>query len=72
MKQSNNYRLLYLRNLLFNETDEDHEYDMYELKEKLMQIMGVEKIDHRTIKKDLEALQEMNFDIVQNRRKYGK
>jgi len=72
MKQSNNYRLLLLRDILFHETDEEHEYDIYELEEKLVKLMGVKNIDHRTIKKDLEALQEMDFDIVKNRKKFGK
>lgn len=72
MKQSNNYRLLQLKDLLFQETDEDHELDIYEIKEKLVQIMEVRNIDHRTIKNDLEALDQMDFDIIQNRRKFGK
>jgi len=72
MKQSNNYRLLQLKELLFHETDEEHELNIYEIEEKLVQILGVESIDHRTIKKDLATLQEMDFDIVRNRRKFGK
>src|SRR5690625_3219418 len=72
MKQSNSYRLLRLKDLLFNETDEDYEFDIYEIEEKLVQIMDVKSIDHRTIKNDLEALEQMDFDIVRNRRKFGK
>lgn len=72
MKQSNNYRLLQLKNLLFDETDEEHELDVYEIKEKIMALLDLDKIDIRTIKKDIEALQYMDFDIVQNRKKFGK
>src|SRR5690625_3558331 len=72
MKQGNNYRLLQLRNTLFQETDECHELDIYELKERLLELTGVKRIDNRTIKSDLNALQEMGFDIVLNRRKHGK
>ncbi|MEI3604301.1 WYL domain-containing protein [Pseudogracilibacillus sp. SE30717A] len=72
MKQSNNFRLLQLRDLLFNETDEEHEYDIYEIEEKLVQLLDLKSIDHRTIKNDIEALQEMDFDIVRNRKKFGK
>ena len=72
MKQGNNYRLLQLRNTLFQETDGCHELDIYELKERLLELTGVKRIDNRTIKSDLNALQEMDFDIVLNRRKHGK
>lgn len=72
MKQSNNYRLLQLKELLFNETDEEHEFDIYEIEERLIQTMGLNSIDHRTIRNDIEALQEMDFDVVRNRRKFGK
>jgi len=70
--QSNSYRLLRLKDLLFNETDEDYEFDIYEIEEKLVQIMDVKSIDHRTIKNDLEVLDKMDFEIVRNRRKFGK
>ncbi len=72
MKQSNNFRLLQLRDLLFHETDEEHELDIYEIEEKLVQRMRVKGIDHRTIKNDIEALQEMDFEVVKNRKKFGK
>lgn len=72
MKQSNNYRLLQLKDLLFDETDEEHELDIYEIKEKLMRLLDVNKLDIRTIKNDIEALQYMDFDIVKNRKKFGK
>lgn len=70
--KSNSHRLLHLRQLLFNETDENHELDLKQVREKLLQRLQVDKIDHRTIKNDLQSLQEMDFDIVQNRRNHGK
>lgn len=72
MKQKNNYRLLQLKELLFNETDEKHELDIYELKEKLLQVLDIKNIDNRTIKNDLESLESMDFEIMKNRRKFGK
>ncbi len=72
MKQGNNYRLLQLHRILFQETDENHELDINEIKEKLYKGMNVKNIDHRSIKNDISALQEMGFDIVLNRRRHGK
>jgi len=72
MKQSNHYRLLQLKDLLFDETDEEHELNIYEIKEKLMILLHVDIIDIRTIKKDIAVLQSMNFDIVENRKEFGK
>lgn len=72
MKQGNSYRLLHLKNILFQDTDEFHEFDINELKERLIETTGVKNIDNRTIKSDLDALEEMDFDIVLNRRKHGK
>jgi len=70
--RQNNHRLLQLKDLLFEETDEEHELDVYEIREKLMNLLDVDKIDIRTIKNDIDSLQSMDFDIVQNRRKFGK
>src|SRR5690625_218646 len=72
MKQSNNYRLLQLRRILFHETDENHELDLEQLKEKLFKVMDIKKIDHRSIKNDISALQEMGFDVILNRRQHGR
>lgn len=72
MKQNNNFRLLQLRKILFEETDENHELDIYELKEKLMYALDLKNLDIRTIKSDLQSLQEMDFEIIQNKRKFGK
>lgn len=72
MKQSNHFRLLKLRKILFEETDEEHELDIYEIEKKLKRAMDVDRIDHRTLKNDLLALEEMGMEIVRNRRKHGK
>lgn len=72
MRQNNNFRLLQLRKILFEETDEDHELDIYELREKLMHALDLKSLDVRTIKSDLESLQEMDFEIIKNKRKFGK
>ncbi len=72
MKQTNHYRLLKLRELLFAETDEENEVTIYDMQEKLMHLLELEKLDIRTLRKDIEALQSMDFDIVENRRAHGK
>ncbi|WP_163969426.1 helix-turn-helix transcriptional regulator [Oceanobacillus halotolerans] len=71
MERSSNYRLLKLREMLFNETDEFHELDLATLMNKLNQLTD-SKFDTRTIKRDLATLDEMDFEIVQNKGKYGK
>lgn len=72
MKQGNSYRLLQLKQIFSEETDEFHQLDVYELKQRLMQVLDVDNIDVRTIKQDIIALEEMGFDIVKNRRRHGK
>ncbi|MBP1948948.1 helix-turn-helix transcriptional regulator [Virgibacillus litoralis] len=72
MERSSNYRLLKIREILFNETDEYHEMGIGELSEKIRVIAGDVTFDNRTIKRDLEALDDMDFEIVQNKGKFGK
>ncbi|SEP70170.1 Predicted DNA-binding transcriptional regulator YafY, contains an HTH and WYL domains [Virgibacillus subterraneus] len=72
MERSSNYRLLKIREILFNETDEYHEMGIGELSEKIRIIAGDVTFDNRTIKRDLEALDDMDFEIVQNKGKFGK
>ena len=69
---NNNFRLLQLKKILFEETDEDHELDVYQLREKLMHALDLKNLDIRTIKSDLQSLQQMDFEIIENRRKFGK
>lgn len=68
----NNDRLLMLREVLFHHTDEHHELNVYEIQEMLMQKLHVDNIDIRTIKNDIDALANMGFEVVKNRRKFGK
>lgn len=72
MSKGNNFRLLQLREILFKETDEDNELDIKKIKQKLTKLMSVKKIDNRTIKADLTSLQEMDFEIVLNRKRHGE
>ncbi|TRM10847.1 WYL domain-containing protein [Lentibacillus cibarius] len=73
MERGNNYRLLQLREILFNETDEWHELGIDGLIEKLRREMTDDaKFDRRTIKRDLATLDDMGFEIVRNTGKFGK
>lgn len=72
LEHTNNFRLLKLRELLFQETDEHHELSLDELREKITQLSPERTYDRRTVKKDLEVLQQSGFDIVKNRGKFGK
>lgn len=72
MKYTNNYRLLKLQEILYNETDEYHDLSIDELKERLLRISPKESIDQRTIKKDIEILDQTGFEIVKNKGKFGK
>lgn len=72
MKRGNNYRLLKLKEILFKETDVDHELDIYEIKEKLLEATNHKSLDLRTIKQDMDTLEKMDFEIVKNRGKFGK
>src|SRR5690625_2438337 len=72
MEHTNHYRLLKLKEILSRETDEYHELSIDELKEKLLRISPKRNIDRRTIKRDLEILDETGFEIVKNKGKFGK
>lgn len=72
MERGSNYRLLNLRDILFNETDDMHELGIAEISEKLKAYTGDATFDNRTIKRDLEILDETDFEIVRNTARYGK
>ncbi|WP_284140199.1 MULTISPECIES: WYL domain-containing protein [unclassified Virgibacillus] len=72
MERMNSYRMLKLRELLFHETDDDNELGMQQIKDKLQYYAPEVLCDNRTIKKDLEVLDTLNFEIVENKGKYGK
>lgn len=72
MRAANNKRLLLLKKILFEQTDENNELSIYEIKEQLQTATKQPKLDLRTIKQDMESLQETGFDIIENRREHGK
>ncbi|ASN03979.1 helix-turn-helix transcriptional regulator [Virgibacillus necropolis] len=73
MERGGNYRLVKVKEILFEDTDDYNEVGIEELSEKLRHITGGElKVDHRTIKRDLEILDELDFEIVKNKGKFGK
>ncbi|MUV37481.1 hypothetical protein JNUCC1_01287 [Lentibacillus sp. JNUCC-1] len=72
MERGNNYRLMKLRDMLFEETDEEHELGIEELISKLQNAGVTGKFDKRTIKRDLEILDEADFEVIVNKRKFGK
>jgi len=72
LERGNNYRLLKLRNILFSETDEHHELSIQDIVDKLGIQSRQIKADVRTIKRDLEMLDDAGFEIVKNTGKFGK
>jgi|SRR5690625_969298 len=69
---SNSYRLLKIKDILFYETDAEHELSIADIQEKLKRYLPEETFDQRTIKRDLMTLEEAGFEIVRNKGKYGK
>lgn len=72
MERSNNYRLLKVKEILDKRTDEDHELGINELGEQLSQLIPDTTFDKRTLKRDLDTLDGMDFEIVRNKGKFGK
>ncbi|KGX92758.1 transcriptional regulator [Pontibacillus halophilus JSM 076056 = DSM 19796] len=73
MELNNNTRLLKLRDILFEETDEYHELSMNEIIEKLRLVFGADaKFDARTLKRDMDVLEEAGYEIVRNQGQFGK
>ncbi|MGJ9458269.1 helix-turn-helix transcriptional regulator [Oceanobacillus sp. CF4.6] len=72
MERESNFRLLNLRKLLFEKTDEQNELGIQEMIERLQLEMPDTSFDKRTIKRDLEILDETDFEIVRNTGKFGK
>lgn len=71
MSRGNNNRLLKLKEILFNETDDVHSLDIDELIHKL-ESFSEDKYDKRTIKSDMESLDDADFEIQTATGKYGK
>ncbi|WP_010648473.1 helix-turn-helix transcriptional regulator [Oceanobacillus massiliensis] len=72
MERESNYRLLKLKEILFDHTDEHNELGIQEIIESLQREMPNATFDKRTIKRDLEILDEADFEIVRNTGKFGK
>ncbi|MBM7702248.1 helix-turn-helix transcriptional regulator [Metabacillus iocasae] len=66
-------RLLKIKEILEAETDEQNELSIKDIKEKLKHHFGSDyEVDARAIKRDLQALIESEFDIIENKGKYGE
>jgi predicted DNA-binding transcriptional regulator YafY len=66
-------RLLRLKDILFQETDEHHELSMKEIIEKLQLEFGDNMaFDPRAIKRDIDALNEEGFEVMINKGPHGK
>src|SRR5699024_6468964 len=72
MERANSYRLLKLKEILFHGTDEINQLDMKQLREHLKKETANAASDSRTIRKDLETLDDMDFEIIRNTGRYGK
>lgn len=72
MERGNNYRLLKVKEVLFNETDESNDMGIDELSERIKVIAGDVSFDKRTLKRDLETLDDSDFEIIRNKGKFGK
>lgn len=61
-----------LREVFFYYTDKHHELDVYEIRDILKKNLRIDNIDIRTIKNDIDALEKMGFNMIKNRKKFGK
>ena len=72
MGQSNQRRLLLLRQILFEETDKLNQLSMQEIIEKLKHYLPDMKMDPRTIRADMATLHKSGFEIAREKGKFGK
>ncbi|WP_181348005.1 YafY family protein [Thalassobacillus sp. CUG 92003] len=73
MELNSNTRMLELRNILFEETDELHELSMQEIIDKLKLTFGTEaSFDARTLKRDMEILEDTGFEVMKHTGRFGK
>lgn len=70
--QNNQYRLLMLWKLLYEETDETHQLSMAEIIDKLKRELPHMKMDPRTIRTDMATMNRFGLTIEQTKGKYGK
>src|SRR5690625_1935138 len=69
--KSNSDRLLKIRQILEEETDEENHLSIKEIQQKLEQWAENETVDRRTIRSDIESLDRSGFYIITNQEKYG-
>lgn len=73
MAVENNARLMKVRQILFDETDENnHDLSIFEIIERLTKIFPDATFDKRTIKSDIELLDAMDFEVIRNKGERGK
>lgn len=70
---TNTTKILALKKIFFEETDEEHKLAVTELIEKLqLSLETNDPIDKKRIKRYIESLNESGFEIIQEEEKYGK
>ncbi|GGF27499.1 transcriptional regulator [Halobacillus andaensis] len=73
MELNSNTRMLKLRDILFEETDEYHELSMQEITDKMKLTFGPDaSFDSRTLKRDMEVLEDTGFEVIKNTGRFGK
>jgi len=72
MVQSNQHRLLLIKRILMEETDSNHKVSVQEIIQKLKPSLPEMKMDARTIRADIKALDDMSFSIQSEKGKFGK
>ncbi len=73
MAVENNARLMTVRRILFEETDENNHYlSLFDLIERLKSIFPEATFDKRTIKGDIDLLDAMDFEIIRDKGRHGK
>lgn len=72
MGQSNQHRLLLIKRILMEETDSNHKVSVQEIIQKLKPSLPEMKMDARTIRADIKALDDISFSIHSEKGKFGK
>ncbi|MGG1401587.1 WYL domain-containing protein [Bacillus salipaludis] len=70
---ANTTKILALKKILFEETDEEHKLSVMELIEKLqLALNSNDPIDKKRIKRYIDSLNESGFEVIQEEEKFGK
>jgi len=72
MVQNNQHRLLLIKKILMEETDSNHKISIQEIIHRLKPSLPEMKMDARTIRADLKALDDTSFSIKSEKGKFGK